>query len=70
MPVEVAMQICCQVLTLLFCVLLFFSMVHSDFHGRGSSEPLGFSGFIGSMLAIMVIVATLYGAGTFSLLIR
>ena len=46
-------------------VIGFFGAVHTDFHGTKKREPLGFPGFIGSVIVLVLSIAALYGAGAF-----
>jgi hypothetical protein len=46
-------------------VLQFFYAVYIDFNGREAKQPMGFQGFIGTVVAILIFGAVLYGAGVF-----
>ena len=60
------LQIVCQWLLVVWIVAAFFSSVLCDFYGRDKKDPGGFAGFIGTLIAIFIMVFVLYNAGGFS----
>ena len=55
----------CRVMLIAYLVLSFFYGTWGDFNGRDAKQPGGFRGFIGTLVVIAILAATLYGAGAF-----
>lgn len=64
-----SLQSICQMVMVAQLIMIFFILVHGDFHGSGGRKPGGFRGFIGSLVVITLISWLWYGAGAFSLII-
>lgn len=64
------MRLFCQVATLSLMAINFFALVYRDFNGRKELKPLGFSGFISTVIATVVGFLLAYGAGAFSEIIK
>lgn len=61
-------QSICQWVLVVFLVSNALGMVHADFNGAAPRVAKGFDGFMGTLLATIVLVAIFYGAGMFDFL--
>ena len=59
-------QLVCQWLLLALLVVNFVVFVYRDFEGCKAKEPLGFAGFITSLLIACMAFCLFYFAGAFS----
>ena len=63
------MKLFCQWIIVACVVWSFFKEVHNDFEGRPAKEPMGFPGFIGTIIAIVFACWLYYAAGAWSLIL-
>lgn len=63
------MQVFCQWLMVLQFAVSFLANVYWDFNGREKKQPGGYSGFIGTIVAIGITAIVAYGAGCFTVLL-
>lgn len=60
------MRTFCQIILIVNAVVTLLGYIYHDINGRTAIEPLGFKGVLGSLLAFVVNIALLYGAGALS----
>jgi len=56
----------CQLVVIAICVINFFGLLYTDFHGRKTKEPGGFAGAISTVIVSLAMAALFWGAGAFS----
>ena len=62
-------QLICQWLIALNLVFTLFVMFKRDVEGQAAKSPSGFSGIVGSCIAMAILVVVYYFAGSFSRLL-
>lgn len=62
-------QLICQWLIAFNMLFTLFALIKIDIEGRPAKTPLGFVGIVGSFIAVAILVAVYYFAGSFSRLL-
>lgn len=61
-------QVICQWLCVLNLLSSFLLLAYRDVNGREAQKPSGFPGIVTTLIAVVLIAAIQWGAGSFSVL--